>query len=133
MLAAATAPLSFVLSARTAFTGTRYAKSHEYIKAEGNGVGRVGISDYAQKALGDLVFVELPAVGAQKKRGVCGTNTRICTCKHMNTQTRVHGTGGPCGGGEREERERRVCAGGAGGAGDKQGAHDRPDAAEQGP
>ena len=80
MLAAATAPLSFVLSARTAFTGTRYAKSHEYIKAEGNGVGRVGISDYAQKALGDLVFVELPAVGAQKKRGVCGTNTHTCTC-----------------------------------------------------
>ena len=42
---------------------SRYAKSHEYIHVE-NGVGTVGITDYAQKELGDVVFVELPQVGS---------------------------------------------------------------------
>ena len=42
----------------------RYAKSHEYVHIEGN-VGTIGISDYAQKELGDVVFVELPQVGSQ--------------------------------------------------------------------
>ena len=42
----------------------RYAKSHEYVHVEG-GVGTIGISDYAQKELGDVVFVELPQVGSQ--------------------------------------------------------------------
>ena len=42
----------------------RYAKSHEYVHVEGN-VGTIGISDYAQKELGDVVFVELPQVGSQ--------------------------------------------------------------------
>ncbi|HEX7151467.1 MAG TPA: glycine cleavage system protein GcvH [Thermoanaerobaculia bacterium] len=41
----------------------RYAKSHEYVHAEGE-VGTIGISDYAQKELGDVVFVELPQVGS---------------------------------------------------------------------
>ena len=41
---------------------SRYAKSHEYIHVE-NGVGTVGITDYAQNSLGDIVFVELPKVG----------------------------------------------------------------------
>ncbi|HUP61541.1 MAG TPA: glycine cleavage system protein GcvH [Thermoanaerobaculia bacterium] len=40
----------------------RYAKSHEYAHPEGD-VAMVGISDYAQKELGDVVFVELPRVG----------------------------------------------------------------------
>lgn len=39
----------------------KYTKSHEWIKEE-NGVAIVGISDYAQDALGDVVFVNLPAV-----------------------------------------------------------------------
>ena len=39
-----------------------YTKSHEWIKEE-NGVATVGISDYAQDALGDVVFVNLPAGG----------------------------------------------------------------------
>ena len=59
------------------FTGVRFAsvtkftKSHEYIKVEGN-VGTVGITDFAQKALGDVVFVGLPDVGASFKKGcVC--------------------------------------------------------------
>jgi len=41
---------------------SRYSKSHEYIHMEGE-VGTVGITDYAQKELGDVVFVELPQVG----------------------------------------------------------------------
>ena len=42
----------------------RYTKDHEYISVEGD-VGIVGITDYAQKQLGDVVFVELPEVGRQ--------------------------------------------------------------------
>jgi glycine cleavage system H protein len=40
----------------------RYTNDHEWIRAEGDR-GRVGITDYAQKQLGDVVFVELPEVG----------------------------------------------------------------------
>ncbi|HEY1016026.1 MAG TPA: glycine cleavage system protein GcvH [Herpetosiphonaceae bacterium] len=43
--------------------GLKYAKSHEWIKVEGD-TATIGISDYAQHALGDIVFVELPDVGA---------------------------------------------------------------------
>jgi len=46
----------------------RYAKSHEYVHVEGE-VGTVGITDYAQKELGDVVFVELPQVGTQLEAG----------------------------------------------------------------
>ena len=42
----------------------RYAKTHEYAHPEGD-VAVVGISDFAQKELGDVVFVELPRVGTQ--------------------------------------------------------------------
>jgi len=47
---------------------SRYAKSHEYIHVEGE-VGTIGITDYAQKELGDVVFVELPQVGTQLEAG----------------------------------------------------------------
>jgi glycine cleavage system H protein len=40
----------------------RYSKDHEWILVEGE-TGRVGITDYAQKQLGDVVFLELPEVG----------------------------------------------------------------------
>ncbi len=46
----------------------RYTKDHEWAKEEGGKV-YVGITDYAQKELGDVVFVELPAVGATIKKG----------------------------------------------------------------
>ena len=46
----------------------RFTKSHEWAKLE-DGKVRVGISDYAQKELGDIVFVELPTVGTQLKQG----------------------------------------------------------------
>jgi glycine cleavage system H protein len=41
----------------------RYSKDHEWIRVEGGNV-RIGITDYAQDALGDVVFVDLPEVGA---------------------------------------------------------------------
>jgi glycine cleavage system H protein len=47
---------------------SKYAKSHEYVHMEG-AVGTVGITDYAQKELGDVVFVELPQVGTQLEAG----------------------------------------------------------------
>ena len=47
---------------------TRYSKDHEYIRIEGD-VGTVGISDYAQSQLGDVVFVELPEVGRSYAKG----------------------------------------------------------------
>jgi glycine cleavage system H protein len=42
----------------------RYAKSHEYVHLEGD-IATIGITEYAQKELGDVVFVELPQVGSQ--------------------------------------------------------------------
>jgi glycine cleavage system H protein len=42
----------------------KYATSHEWVRLEADGSITVGISDHAQEALGDLVFVELPEVGA---------------------------------------------------------------------
>ena len=47
---------------------TRYTKDHEYIRIEGD-TGTVGISDYAQAQLGDVVFVELPSVGKTLTKG----------------------------------------------------------------
>ena len=46
----------------------RYAKSHEYVHLEGE-IATIGITDYAQKELGDVVFVELPQVGTQLDAG----------------------------------------------------------------
>jgi glycine cleavage system H protein len=46
----------------------RYAKSHEYVHVEGN-IGTIGITEYAQKELGDVVFVELPQVGSELEAG----------------------------------------------------------------
>lgn len=46
----------------------RYTKDHEYIRVDGD-VAVVGITDYAQAQLGDVVFVELPATGKSFKKG----------------------------------------------------------------
>jgi glycine cleavage system H protein len=48
--------------------GYKYSKDHEWIEIAG-GVGKVGITDYAQQQLGDVVFVELPDVGTKLKAG----------------------------------------------------------------
>lgn len=47
---------------------TYYTKDHEYLRIEGD-TATVGITDYAQSQLGDVVFVELPAVGKTFKAG----------------------------------------------------------------
>ena len=44
-------------------TELKYADSHEWMRAESDGTVTIGITDHAQAALGDLVFIELPAVG----------------------------------------------------------------------
>ena len=46
----------------------RYTRDHEYIRVE-SGVGTIGITHYAQEKLGDIVFVELPAVGKVLSKG----------------------------------------------------------------
>ena len=52
----------------------RYTEDHEYVKREDGGVVQVGITDYAQGELGDVVYVELPKVGASlAQRDVFGT------------------------------------------------------------
>lgn len=47
----------------------KFLKSHEWARVEGDGRVTVGISDHAQGLLGDLVYVELPEVGADAKAG----------------------------------------------------------------
>lgn len=46
----------------------RFSKDHEWIRVEGD-IGTVGITDYAQQQLGDVVFVELPEIGRQVEAG----------------------------------------------------------------
>ena len=46
----------------------KYTKEHEWVKIEGD-TGTIGITDYAQNSLGDIVFVELPKIGATLERG----------------------------------------------------------------
>lgn len=43
----------------------KYTRSHEWVRVEADGSVTVGITDHAQAALGDIVFIDLPAVGAQ--------------------------------------------------------------------
>lgn len=47
----------------------RYAKTHEWLKPEGDGTATVGITDYAQGSLGDITYVQLPKVGAVLAKG----------------------------------------------------------------
>ena len=51
----------------------RYTDAHEWVRETADGVVRVGITDYAQSQLGDVVYVDLPAVGAELTAGAaCG-------------------------------------------------------------
>jgi len=52
----------------TRFTSTYYTPAHEYIRVDGD-VGTVGITDYAQASLGDIVFVDLPEVDEEFDKG----------------------------------------------------------------
>ena len=50
-------------------THLKYSASHEWSKTESDGTITVGITDHAQEALGDIVFIELPAIGRTLKEG----------------------------------------------------------------
>ena len=55
-------------------TTIHFTKDHEYVKVEDGGLATVGITDFAQSQLGDVVFVSVPEVGAKFKKGyVFGT------------------------------------------------------------
>lgn len=75
--------------------GYRFTKDHEWIKVEGT-KGRVGLANYAQDQLGDIVFVELPSVGAQINKGdVFGVVESVkaasdCYCPANGTVTAVN-------------------------------------------
>jgi glycine cleavage system H protein len=47
----------------------KYTPTHEWVRMEPDGTAAVGITDFAQEALGDIVFVEFPKVGASVKAG----------------------------------------------------------------
>lgn len=47
----------------------RYTEQHEWVRVHPAGVVRVGITDFAQDSLGDIVFVQLPAIGSTVKAG----------------------------------------------------------------
>lgn len=65
-------------------TNLLYAKSHEWIEADG-AVRRIGITDFAQQQLGDIVFVELPEVGRVVKAG-----DEICVIESTKTTASVY-------------------------------------------
>ncbi|ART64485.1 glycine cleavage system protein GcvH [Kushneria marisflavi] len=50
-------------------TNLRYSDSHEWVQDNGDGTVTIGITDHAQQALGDVVFVELPEVGSTLTTG----------------------------------------------------------------
>jgi glycine cleavage system H protein len=47
----------------------RYTEDHDWLRIEGDGLATVGITDFAQKQLGDLVYVGLPEVGSEFEKG----------------------------------------------------------------
>jgi glycine cleavage system H protein len=47
----------------------KYTASHQWVRIEADGIATVGITDYAQEQLGDVVFVQQPAIGRKVKRG----------------------------------------------------------------
>jgi len=64
--------------------GLKYTKTHEWVKSAGNKV-KVGITDHAQEALTDIVFVELPAVGKQVKKG-----EELCVVESVKSVSEVY-------------------------------------------
>ena len=63
----------------------KYTKDHEWLKPAGDGTATVGITAYAQDALGDVVFVDLPEVGASFTEGEeFGTVESVKTVSELN-------------------------------------------------
>jgi len=63
----------------------RYASTHEWVRPEGDGVFTIGISDHAQQLLGDMVFIELPDVGAE-----VGTGDDIAVAESVKAASDVY-------------------------------------------
>lgn len=63
----------------------KYTLSHEWAQIENDNIVRVGITDFAQKELGDLVYVELPEIG-QKVQG----NESCATIESVKTASDIH-------------------------------------------
>lgn len=65
--------------------GILYTRDHEWLAREGE-VGTIGITDFAQSELGDIVFVELPAIGSQLQQGkTFGTIEAVKTVEDLVT------------------------------------------------
>ncbi|MFO7881359.1 MAG: glycine cleavage system protein GcvH [Kosmotogaceae bacterium] len=62
----------------------KYSKSHEWVKKEGE-IGIIGITDYAQNQLGDIVFVELPEVGNEINEG-----EMLCTVESVKAASDIY-------------------------------------------
>ena len=63
----------------------KYTKDHEWLKPAGDGTALVGITQYAQEALGDVVFVDLPEAGASFAEGEeFGTVESVKTVSELN-------------------------------------------------
>lgn len=63
--------------------GLKYSKEHEWIKVDGN-IGTIGITDFAQKELGDIVYVDIETVGKQvEKDKVFGTVEAVKTVSDL--------------------------------------------------
>lgn len=61
----------------------RYTKEHEWVRVDGN-LATIGITDFAQGELGDIVFIELPEVGsAVSQMGKCGTIEAVKAVSEM--------------------------------------------------
>ncbi|WP_218813698.1 glycine cleavage system protein GcvH [Rickettsiella endosymbiont of Dermanyssus gallinae] len=63
----------------------KYTATHEWIKLEEENIARVGITDHAQALLGDIVFVELPALAKQTKQG-----EEICVLESVKAAADVY-------------------------------------------
>ncbi len=62
----------------------KYTKDHEWIKDEGNGIATVGVTDFAQTQLGDIVFIEIETQGeTHAKEEVFGTIEAVKTVSDM--------------------------------------------------
>jgi glycine cleavage system H protein len=64
--------------------GLKYTKTHEWVKLAGN-KAKIGITDHAQEELTDIVFVELPAVGKEIKKG-----EELCVVESVKSVSEVY-------------------------------------------
>jgi len=62
----------------------KFSESHEWIKLDGN-IGLVGVTDFAQKELGEIVYIELPKVGSEISRG-----SEVCVLESTKAASDVY-------------------------------------------